>query len=36
MGFNIACDYDEAGSVAYDTGAMLSLQIERGCREAAR
>lgn len=36
VGFNIACDHDEAGSVAYDTGAMLSLQIERGCREAAR
>lgn len=35
VGFNLTCDHDEAGSVAYDTGAMLTLQIERGCREAA-
>lgn len=32
VGFNVACDHDEAGSVAYDTGAMLTLRIEAGCR----
>ena len=36
VGFNLTCDHDEAGGIAYDTGAMLTLQIERGCREAAR
>ena len=30
VGFNLACDHDEPGSVAYDTGAMLTLQIEKG------
>lgn len=28
VGFNVACDKDEPGSVAYDTGAMLTLRIE--------
>ena len=32
VGFNIASDVDEPGGVAYDTGAMLSLRIEEGCR----
>lgn len=30
--YNVAADTDEAGSVAYDTGAMLSLRLEAGCR----
>ena len=30
IGFNIACDNDEEGGRAYDTGAMLTLRIERG------
>ena len=32
VGFNIACDHDEAGGIAYDTGAMLTLRIEAGLR----
>ncbi|MBQ9041936.1 MAG: FAD-dependent oxidoreductase [Eggerthellaceae bacterium] len=32
VGFNLVCDKDEPGSVAYDTGAMLTLRIEAGCR----
>jgi NADPH-dependent 2,4-dienoyl-CoA reductase/sulfur reductase-like enzyme len=32
VGFNLVCDHDEEGSVAYDTGAMLTLRIERACR----
>lgn len=32
VGFNIACDHDEAGGLAYDTGAMLTLRIEEGLR----
>ena len=30
VGFSLTCDEDIEGSVAYDTGAMLTLQIERG------
>ena len=32
VGFNLASDTDEEGGVAYDTGAMLTLRIEAGCR----
>ena len=32
VGFNLVCDHDEPGSVAYDTGAMLTLRIEAACR----
>ena len=32
VGFNITCDEDVAGSVAYDTGAMLTMKIEAACR----
>ena len=32
IGFNLACDTDEEGSVAYDTGAMLTMRIENACR----
>lgn len=32
VGFNIVCDHDEEGGAAYDTGAMLTLQIEAACR----
>ncbi len=32
VGFNLACDHNEEGGVAYDTGAMLSLRIERDAR----
>ena len=32
VGFNLVCDHDEEGGVAYDTGAMLTLRIERACR----
>ena len=32
VGFNLVCDHDEEGGVAYDTGAMLTLQIEAACR----
>ena len=28
-GFNITCDHDEPGGVAYETGAMLLMRIER-------
>ena len=28
VGFNITCDHDDEGSVAFDTGAMLTLRIE--------
>ena len=31
-GFNLVCDHDEEGSVAYDTGAMLTLRIEAAYR----
>ena len=30
VGFNLVCTADEAGSVAYDTGAMLTLRIQKG------
>ncbi len=33
VGFNLTCDEDVEGSKAYDTGAMLTLKIERGCRD---
>lgn len=33
VGFNITCDEDVEGDTAYDTGAMLTLKIEKGCRE---
>lgn len=29
VGFNLVCDEDEAGNAAYDTGAMLTLRIEK-------
>jgi len=29
VGFNLVCDEDESGSKAYDTGAMLTLRIEK-------
>ena len=29
VGFNLACDHDEPGGAAYDTGAMLTLRIEK-------
>ena len=32
VGFNITCDHDEPGGVAYDTGAMLTLRIESDAR----
>lgn len=32
VGFNVVCDKDEPGSVAYDTGAMLALRIESAFR----
>ena len=32
VGFNITCDNDEPGSVAYDTGAMLVMRIEADCK----
>ena len=32
VGFNLTCDEDVAGSVAYDTGAMLTMRIEQDCR----
>ena len=32
VGFNLTCDVDEPGGLAYDTGAMLTLRIEKGCR----
>ena len=32
VGFNLVCDHDEEGGVAYDTGAMLTLQIEAACK----
>lgn len=31
VGFNLACDTDEAGGNAYDFGAMLSMRIEKDC-----
>ena len=34
VGFNLCCDRDEPGSVAYDTGAMLTLRILAGCGNA--
>lgn len=33
VGFNITCDNDEPGGVAYDIGAMLTMRIERACLE---
>ncbi len=32
VGFNLVSEHDEAGSRAYDTGAMLTLRIEAGCK----
>ena len=32
VGFNLACDHDEEGSIAYDTGAMLTMRIEAACK----
>ena len=32
VGFNLVCDHDEEGGLAYDTGAMLTLRIEAGLR----
>lgn len=32
VGFNLACDTDEAGIKAYDIGAMLSMRIEKDCK----
>ena len=32
VGFNLVCDHDEPGGRAYDTGAMLTMRIEAGCR----
>ena len=29
VGFNIACDTDEPGGVAYDMGAMLTMRVEK-------
>ena len=29
VGFNLCCDHDEPGGLAYDTGAMLTLRIEK-------
>lgn len=29
VGFNLACDHDEPGGLAYDIGAMLTLRIEK-------
>ena len=34
VGFNLCCDSDESGSVAYDTGAMLTLRIQAACKSA--
>ncbi|MBR0404776.1 MAG: FAD-dependent oxidoreductase [Eggerthellaceae bacterium] len=34
VGFNLCCDHDESGSVAYDLGAMLTLRIEAACKKA--
>ena len=33
VGFNIACDHDEHGGIAYDLGAMLTMRIEQDCRK---
>ena len=33
VGFSLTCDEDEAGGEAYDTGAMMTLQIEAACRK---
>lgn len=32
VGFNLTCDHDEPGGLAYDVGAMLTLRIEAGCK----
>ncbi len=32
VGYNVVADADEPGGVAYDTGAMLGLRLEEGCR----
>ncbi len=34
VGFSLTSDEDVEGSIAYDTGAMLTLKIERACRES--
>lgn len=34
VGFNLACDHDEPGGLAYDTGAMLTLRIEKALERA--
>ena len=33
VGFSLTCDEDEDGGEAYDTGAMMTLQIEAACRK---
>ena len=32
VGFNLVCEHSDEGSPAYDTGAMLTMRIEQGCR----
>ena len=32
VGFNVVCDADEPGGLAYDTGAMLTLRIEAAAK----
>lgn len=32
VGFNVVCENPDMHSVAYDTGAMLTLRIEKGCK----
>jgi len=32
VGFNLVCDHDEEGSPAYDTGAMLTMRVEKDAR----
>ena len=34
VGFSLTSDEDVEGGIAYDTGAMLTLKIERACRES--
>ena len=36
VGFNLVSDSAEEGSVAFDTGAMLTLRIERGIRDCRK
>ena len=33
VGFNLVAEHSAEGDRAYDTGAMLTLRIEAGCRE---